>query len=619
MTRFYDRTMRWFLETCDPYQAARRPIPKTVWAYLVGNLDAMRWLLTLSLTFAVIVAVIEVWLIGYAGKIIDTLAGTEPANLWAEHGTELIGIALMLLIVRPVVNFVREGLNDIGFKCNSATLYRWQAHAHMTQQSVGWFQQDLAGRTASRLIELGNYTSHAIYSVLHALAFGLVYVVGIVALMSATDPRLALPLLAWGLLYVGLMALIVPRMVTAQETFQNAKSAMIGITVDGFSNFDTLKLFSSRDSIAQDFRQSLENTRIALFATKRLEVSLNTVLSFLDGMILVGFVGYGIYLWSVGAASIGLIGAALALSFRITSMAEWMLDAVWDIFTAVGNIREALKTVGQEVAVPDIPGKPLLRVAGGEIRVTEARHHYGLSQGGLNGVSLTVGAGEKVGLVGPSGAGKSTLVNLILRFHEAEGGVISIDGQDIREVDQDSLRGAIGMVTQQAALLHRSVRDNIQMGCDGASQAEIERAARMAEAHDFIIGLEDSEGRQGYDAHVGERGVKLSGGQRQRIALARVILKDAPILILDEATSALDSEVEAAIQDTLYGLMEGKTVIAIAHRLSTIAHLDRIVVLDQGRVAEMGSHKALLSKGGLYARFWNRQSGGFLATEEAAA
>ena len=371
--------------------------------------------------------------------------------------------------------------------------------------------------------------------------------------------------------------------------------------------------------MVNEHKSALENTRQKLFITRQIGVSLRTILTALEGIMMVGFVGYGLWLWSQGTAFIGLIGAAVALSLRITTMAEWVFDSLWWIFLRIGSLREALKTIAQPLRIPITKDAPMLKVGGGEISIANIKHHYGMEQGGLDGISLTVKSGEKVGLVGRSGAGKSTLVNLLLRFHEVEHGTISIDGQDIRKIDQDSLRSSIGMVSQQASLLNRSVRDNITLGHTHISQHQLETVAKEARAHEFIIGLEDANGRCGYDAHVGERGIKLSGGQRQRIALARVILKSAPVLILDEATSALDSEVEAEIQFALNEVMKNKTVIAIAHRLSTISRMDRIIVLDDGKIAEQGTHEQLLQARGLYANFWNRQSGGFIGFENESA
>jgi len=616
MLGLYDRFTTAVLELVQPYSSTDKAPFSDAWRYLKSHLPPLRNVLILSLVVTVIAAGIEVWLISYAGTLIDTLAVTPREDIIQTHGFELLVAAAILLLFRPLSQLLRHATNDIGLDCNIATLVRWRAHDHLANQSVGWFQEDLTGRTAVRLVDIGNHTADIIYQCLNAMAFGLVYMVGIVALMSDTDVRLALPLFAWLILYIGVMILFIPKMVKAQQAFQSAKSALTGTVVDGFSNIDTLKLFSDRDLMVNDHKTSLENTRQALFITRQIGVSLRTILTTLEGIMMVSFVGYGLLLWSQGAASIGVIGAAVALSLRITTMAEWMFDSVWWIFLRVGSLREALKTIAQPLAIPIENNAPPLNIRGGEIAINNIRHHYGMDKGGLDGISLTVKAGEKVGLVGRSGAGKSTLVNLILRFHDAEQGSICIDGQNIRDVEQDSLRQSIGMVSQQAALLNRSVRENIALGRSELGQQIIETATREARAHDFIMQLQDAKGRTGYDAHVGERGIKLSGGQRQRIALSRVILKSAPILILDEATSALDSEVEAEIQMALDNVMQNKTVIAIAHRLSTIARMDRIVVLDEGRIVEEGTHEQLLQASNLYAKFWNRQSGGFIGIEK---
>lgn len=615
MKGLFERFTRRVLHLVDPYDpdfATTATPPSEVWPYLRGHLRPLRTVMLLSVLFTVITAAIEVWLISYAGRLIDTLASTAPLEIWRAHRVELIFAAVMLLVLRPVSQGIRHSLNAIGLDCNIANLFRWRAHAHLSQQSVGWFQNDLTGRTSIRLVEMGNYTASTIFNSLNTLAFGLVYMIGIITLMAGADARLAVPIIAWAVLYIWLMARIVPRMIDAQQAFQSAKSALVGSVVDTFSNFDTVKLFSRSDVMAADHKDRLEHTRERLFISRQIAIALRTTIVTLEGVIMVGFIGFGIWMWSAGLATIGLVGSAIALTLRITTLAEWVLDAVWMIFLNVGSTREALKTLSQPITIPQTPGAPPLDVTDGRIEITDLHHQYGAAQGGLNGLSLTVQPGEKIGLVGRSGAGKSTLVNLVLRFFEAERGHVHIDGQSIRDVDQDSLRAAIGMVSQQASLLNRSVRDNIALGQSDATNAQIEGAARKAEAHDFITGLSDLDGRTGYEAHVGERGVKLSGGQRQRIALARVILKDAPILILDEATSALDSEVEAAIQASLQDIMRDKTVIAIAHRLSTIAQMDRIVVIEEGRIIEQGSHADLLDQNGAYAEFWAHQSGGFL-------
>jgi len=614
----YDRVTRRVLNLVDPYTDADAPPPSAVWPFILSHLQPLKRVLIFSLLATLLAAALEVWLISYAGQLIDMISSSSPQDIWHTHGNSLLFAALVVVVLRPLLQFARHAANDIGLDCNIANLVRWRAHGHLSQQSVGWFQEDLTGRTSVRLVDIGNHAASIIYECLNAIVFGLVYMIGIVTLMAGTDVRLALPLFIWLALYISVVVIVIPRMIKAQRQFQAAKSGMVGRVVDCFSNFDTVKLFSRSDSIAEEHKVVLEKTRQKLFLTRQLGVSLRTAVMALEGFMMVGFIGYGIWLCSTESATIGLVASALALTFRISALAEWVIDATWAIFLNVGNLGDSLKTISQPLAIAAKADAPALKVSSATIDVVDLYHQYGLQQGGLRGINLSIASGEKIGLVGASGAGKSTLVNVMLRFFEAEKGMVLVDGQDIREVEQDSLRAAIGIVSQQASLLNRSVRENIALGQEGISDAEIEAATRQARAHDFILSLEDNQGRRGYDAHVGERGVKLSGGQRQRIALARVILKDAPILILDEATSALDSKVEADIQAALEGVMQSKTVIAIAHRLSTIAQMDRIVVLDEGRVVEEGTHEQLQKHNGVYAEFWRHQSGGFLGTVEPA-
>ena len=615
MTDIYERITRFFLNATNPYDLSDTAPHSTVWPYLKSHFKPLRRILIASVLVTMLAAAVEVWLIQYAGTIIDTLIASSPEEFWETKGIGLLGAALMVLFFRPLAQFLRLAVNDISLNCNIANLVRWRAYDHLIRQSVGWFQEDLSGRTSGRLVEIGNHVAEIIYKAIDAVGFGLVYMIGVVVLMAGVDIWLALPLLLWLGLYIGVLIWVIPRMVNAQENFQSSKSALVGTVVDGFSNFDTLKLFAPKTLIASDQKKRLEDTRQSLFKTRQISVALWTALIMLEAVVMVGFIGYGIWLWSSGTASIGVVSATIALSLRITTMADWILDSVWWVFLRVGSLREALKTIGQPIAIPQADDAPDLVIEKGGIEIKNLQHHYGQKEGGLEDVSLSIKPGEKIGLVGRSGSGKSTLVNLILRFFEAEKGTIFVDGQDIRKVDQDSLRAAIGMVAQQAALLNRSVKENILLGRTDVTEEQLLNATALACADTFIEGLRDSKGRKGYDAHVGERGVKLSGGQRQRVAIARVILKDAPILILDEATSALDSEVEAEIQESLVGVMQSKTVIAVAHRLSTIAQMDRIVVLDQGRIVEQGTHEELTKMGGLYASFWNRQSGGFIDTE----
>lgn len=428
-----------------------------------------------------------------------------------------------------------------------------------------------------------------------------------------------LPLVGWLALYGFLVHWTVKRVQPASKAASDARSLVTGRVVDAYTNIHSVKLFAHNTREVEYAKEAIEHARQTFQNEMRIYTVMDVVLTLLNGLLIVAVVGWAFWLWMQGQASVGVVAAATALTLRLNAMTGWIMWALTSFFRQLGVVAEGMETIAQPITLVDAKDAKPLDMQEGRIELRELSHHFGRDSGGLDRISLNVQPGEKIGLVGRSGAGKSTLVKLLLRFYDAEKGQILIDGQDISKVTQDSLRDRIGMVQQDSSLLHRSVRDNILYGKPEASEAQMLEAAKKAEAHDFILDLQDPQGRTGYDAHVGERGVKLSGGQRQRITLARVILKDAPILLLDEATSALDSEVEAAIQETLYGMMEGKTVIAIAHRLSTIAHMDRIVVLDQGRIVEEGGHAELLAQGGLYARFWSRQSGGFINADEDEA
>jgi ATP-binding cassette subfamily B multidrug efflux pump len=606
--------LRLFENPVDPFSTGNDRAPAAeVRRFLLEELRPLRPVAVAAVATTIVCAAIEVWLIGYAGRLVDTLAAGDPDVFWAVHGAGLLAVAVFVLLVRPLINLVSEALDDIAFRANARTLIRWRAHRYVSRQSVGWFRDDLAGRIATWVRDGGDAAGTAAYSIIHTLVFVIAYVAGSVWLMFSIDVRLLLPLGAWILAYALLMRWAVPRYRRASECLQDAESALTGLLVDSYANVDTLALLGGQDTRVEHDRRVFAIARRAHLHLQRIEVTINSTMMALSSALLVGLVGYGIALWRSDAAPLGLVAAALALSFRITAMAEWLLDAVSSLFGSVGALRRALRTIAQPLAVADKPEANPLRVRGGAISFSDVSHHYGRGRGGLDRLSLDIAAGERVGIVGRSGAGKSTLVSLLLRFHDAESGTIRIDGSRVTDVTQESLRATISMVAQEATLLHRSIRENIA-GPGSAGDAQIEAALRRASAHGFVATLKDADGRTGLDAHVGERGVRLSGGQRQRIALARVFFQNAPILVLDEATSALDSEAEAAIHDTLGEVMTGRTVIAIAHRLSTIAHLDRIAVLDAGRIVEQGTHAELVERRGLYAELWSRQSGGFLDT-----
>lgn len=608
---------RFFENLVDPYAdytESDQP-PERLWPFLLSFAGGFRTLFYLAALMSLVVAAIEVGLIYYMGRIVDLMEG-DPARVWADHGAEFIVMALFVLFLRPAVQALDVLLLNNAILPNFGMLMRWRNHRHVLRQSVGWFENDFAGRIANRVMQAPASAGEVIFQIFDAIAFALAYFLGAAILLSTSDPRLLLPLLIWFGFYALLVHWTITRVGPASEAASNARSNLTGRLVDAYTNIHSVKMFAHHEEELEYAREAIEDARVTFQKEMRIFTKMDVTLVTLNGLLIVGVVGWAFILWMQGSASVGVVAAATALTLRLNAMTGWIMWALTTFFRELGVVSEGMRTIAQPIDLTDTPDAKPLHLTDGTIEIESLSHHYGRRSGGLDNATLTICRGEKVGLVGRSGAGKSTLIKLLLRFYEMEKGAIRIDGQDIRGITQDSLRRVIGMVQQDSSLLHRSVRDNLLYGRPEATEEEMIAAARRAQAHEFILDLEDPEGRRGYDAHVGERGVKLSGGQRQRVTLARVILKDAPILLLDEATSALDSEVEAAIQDTLYGMMEGKTVIAIAHRLSTIARMDRILVMDQGRIVEDGSHDALLAKGGLYAGFWARQSGGFLTIED---
>jgi ATP-binding cassette subfamily B multidrug efflux pump len=600
-----------------PYPQTDSP-PRKLWPFLADYIRPFRKVFAATAVLSVLAAFADVALIWYVGRLVDQLANAGPVGFWAAHGAELVGVALAVLILRPLLLVGNIALLHNTILPNFGTMIRWRAHAHVIRQPVGWFESDFAGRIANRIMQTPPAAGDAVFQTFDAVAFASVTVVGAGIMLADADPRLLLPLVVWFVLYMALVRWTVLRAGPASKASSDARSAVTGRVVDAYTNIHSVKLFARHDTEMAYAKESIEHARETFKQEMRIITKMDLALTTLNGGLIVAVTGWAILLWVQGAASVGTVAAATALVLRLNNMTYWIMWAFTSLVQALGVVQEGMETIAHPIGLVDAPGAKPLAFRDGLIEIDGISHHYGRGSGGLQNLSLTIQPGEKIGIVGRSGAGKSTLVKLMLRFYDTESGRIAIDGQDIARVTQDSLRAHIGMVSQDSSLLHRSVRDNILYGRPEAGEDQMIAAAMQAEAHEFILTLEDPQGRTGYDAHVGERGVKLSGGQRQRVTLARVILKDAPILILDEATSALDSEAEAAIQEALYGVMEGKTVIAIAHRLSTIAAMDRIVVLEDGRIAEEGSHAGLLAKGRLYARFWARQSGGFIGLEDEA-
>lgn len=604
---------RYFENLVDPFQPfSDATPPKTYLAFLKTQIEPFRKIIPGLLLTGFLVAVMESGLIFYSGRVLDLMAAAGPEAFWSQHWLEICLAILFVLTICPVLIGLQHAYIELSLAGNMQDLVRYRAHRHMLGQSTGFFQNDYAGRLSNRVMQLGQATEDSFYLGFEALWYFAVYIVGTLVILGQTDWRLIIPLLVWLVVYAVYTIWIARRVGAASEKWSSARSLVTGRIVDTYTNIESVKLFAHAGREVDYARQAMRRHRLRFQRFLRLMTELSFFQNVLNGFLILGVLGPAIWLWTHDTVSIGEVAAASALVIRLNGMTGWILWVTIEMFENAGTIRESLESISVPHDVTDRPEAPALAVSRGEIRFEDVIQHYGRGSGGLDGVSLTVGPGEKVGIVGRSGAGKSSLVSALLRFHDTESGSVLIDGQDVSMVSQDSLRAEIGVVTQDSSLLHRSVRANVLYGRPDASEAQMIEAARRAEAHDFITNLVDPKGRTGYDAHVGERGVKLSGGQRQRVAIARVILKDAPILVLDEATSALDSEVEAEIQKTLYGLMKGKTVIAIAHRLSTIARMDRIIVLDDGRIAEEGSHDDLLAAGGLYASFWSRQSGGFL-------
>jgi ATP-binding cassette, subfamily B, multidrug efflux pump len=605
-----------FERMVDPYPPADPPRPpRGLVAFCMHYArPALFPLIAMSVLTAVISAT-EVLFFGYIGNIVDWLSTADRATFFADHGARLALMAFVVLVVFPLATFVQSLFMHQAIYGNFPMLVRWKAHRYILSQSLNFFHNEFAGRVSQKVMQTALAVRETVTKVLDVFVYVVVYFGGTLLLIGQADLWMTVPLLVWLAAYVGILAYFIPRLQAVSSAQADARAQMTGRIVDSYTNIQTIKLFAHTLREQDYARDAMDEFMVTVHRQMRLVTQLTVSLHAVNSLLLAAVAGMAILAWQQDIVTLGAIAVAISLVMRIRAMSQWILWEVANLFENVGTVVDGIDTISQPIAITDRPGAAPLVVPRGEIRFDHARFHYGRQTRVIEDFSLAIRPGEKVGIVGRSGAGKSTIVNLLLRFYDLEGGKILIDGQDIAGVGQESLRAAIGMVTQDTSLLHRSVGDNIRYGRPDASDTAVLEAARLAEADEFIRQLEDAKGRTGYEAHVGERGVRLSGGQRQRIAIARVLLKDAPILILDEATSALDSEVEAAIQQSLYRLMQGKTVIAIAHRLSTIAAMDRLVVLDHGRIAEIGSHDELLRQGGLYAALWERQSGGFLDVE----
>ena len=614
MLGFFERLTRPF-----PAQEPEQP-PKGLLAFCRHYTRGMEWPLLIMSISSALLAILEVSLFSFMGQLVDWLVAKDPESFFSEERANLIWMALVTLVLLPLLTLFHSALVHQTLLGNYPMSIRWLAHRYLLRQSVSFYQNDFAGRIATKVMQTSLAVRETVMKLLDVLVYVLVYFSAMLFFVADADLRLIVPMLVWLVLYIALQLYFVPRLKRVSTAQADARSEMTGRIVDSYTNINTIKLFSHNRREEDYARESMEVFLKPVYRQMRLATGLSVSVQSLNYLLVFAVAALSLYLWAGSAITVGAIAIAVSLALRLNGMAQWIMWEVSSLFENIGTVADGVATLAQPASVVDKPDASELQVSRGEIHFAAVSFNYGkavnqLQAPVINQLELTIKPGEKIGLVGRSGAGKSTLVNLLLRFYDVERGQILIDGQDISQVTQESLRRQIAMVTQDTSLLHRSVRDNISYGKPDATEQELITAAEQAEASLFIHDLTDPKGNTGLDAQVGERGVKLSGGQRQRIAIARVLLKNAPILILDEATSALDSEVEAAIQASLNQLMANKTVIAIAHRLSTIAQMDRLIVLDQGKIVEQGTHAELVAAGGIYAQLWAHQTGGFIGLE----
>ncbi len=614
--------LRFFERLTKPFPAAEpgQP-PRGLLAFCRHYTKGMEGSLVFMSLSSAILAILEVSLFSFMGQLVDWLVANDPENFFTDERATLIWMALVTLVLLPLMTFIHSAIVHQTLLGNYPMSIRWLAHRYLLRQSVSFYQNDFAGRIATKVMQTALSVRETVMKLLDVMVYVLVYFSAMLYFVADADLRLIVPMLVWLVFYIALQFYFVPRLKRVSTAQADARSEMTGRIVDSYTNITTIKLFSHTHREEDYAKDSMDVFLQPVYQQMRLATGLSVSVQSLNYLLVFSVAALSLYLWAGSAITVGAIAIAISLSLRLNGMAQWIMWEVSSLFENIGTVADGIATLSRPIEVKDDNNASKLAVHAGNIEFQQVTFNYGKAEveGGkaavLQQLNLSIKPGEKVGLVGRSGAGKSTLVNLLLRFYDIESGKILIDGQDISTVSQESLRQHIAMVTQDTSLLHRSVRENIAYGKPDATEAELQLAAEQAEATDFISDLTDPKGNSGFDAQVGERGVKLSGGQRQRIAIARVLLKNAPILILDEATSALDSEVEAAIQASLNKLMDGKTVIAIAHRLSTIAQMDRLIVLDQGNIVEQGSHSELIASGGIYAQLWAHQTGGFIGIE----
>ena len=609
MFGFFERLINPF-----PAQAPQQP-PRGIFQfcrYYTRGIE--HWLLLMAFLTAV-TAISEALLFGILGQVVDWLATSDPETFYADSWPTLVAMTLFMLVVIPVASALHSMVVHQTLMGNFPMIVRWMGHRYLLSQSYSFFQNEFSGRIATKVMQTALAVRDTVMKLLDVILFVIIYLVTMLILVASADPRLCVPLLIWLFLYATLQRYFVPRMKNIAMLQADARSLMTGRVVDSYTNILTLKLFSRNSREAAYVKDGMTEFLDTVHPQMRLVTQLNICLWILNMLLVFSTGALGIYLWTLGSVTPGAIAIVFSLSIRLIGMSHWIMWEIGSLFENIGTVQDGINSISIPHGITDSDKAADINVEHGEISFDKVNFAYNEDEQVFEQLSLAIASGEKVGIVGRSGAGKSTLVSLLLRFYDTQGGSLKIDGQDISQVTQESLRDSIAMVTQDTSLLHRSVRENIMFGRPDATEEQMIDAAKQAQAHEFILNLRDNMGRRGYDAHVGERGVTLSGGQRQRVAIARVLLKDAPILVLDEATSALDSEVEATIQQSLNQLMEGKTVIAIAHRLSTIAALDKLIVFDQGKIVEQGTHQQLLAQKGLYAKLWSHQSGGFLGSE----